>query len=199
MKDFSAKEMRREYRGVLRVTAWTFSAVLVAASLAGAILISTGADRKDVVTAAWLLGIGCLGAAGWFLVLTDRRRLIRKTPFGQDAARIGETEEVLDQIDESADAFCDDRGAFVLTRDFLLIRYLSPCRLDPQRVCMAPLPKRAIRAVLTQPENDREEPEKRLVTVLTEDGRSREFRCFSHQDLDALAAWVRKAPENERR
>ena len=132
-------------------------------------------------------------------MLTDRRRLIRKTPFGQDAARIGDTEKVLDQIDESAAAFFDDRGAFVLTRDFLLIRYLSPCRLDPQRVCMTALPRSAIRAVLTQPENDREEPEKRLVTVLTDDGCSREFYCYLHQDLDALAAWVREGCKNERR
>ena len=197
MKDFSLKEMQREYRGVLRVTAWAFSAVLITASLAGAILISRGADRQVILTAAMLLGIVCLGAAGWFLVLTDRRRLMQKTPFGQAAARMGDTEEILRQIDASAEALFDDRGAFILTEDWLLIRYLSPCRLDPQRVCMAMAKRSSLRAVLTQPEKTGEE--RILVTVLTVDGGSREFFCYNRQDLDALAAWMRKAQENIRR
>jgi len=191
MKDFSVRQMRSEYRGVLRLIVGAFVSVLLAASLMGALLAARHAESAVMLTSGALLLVLCLAALGAYLILSDEKHLIRRTPFGQALTRLGDARSVMREIDQSAMQRCERRGAYALLKDWLIIYRLDGWRMDRRRVCACPVPRGSIRAILVLPERNPDDPQERRVLVTGDNGVQYSFSCFQQQDVDALRNWMR--------
>ena len=129
---------------------------------------------------------------GLHLVLTDEKRLLRKTPFGQWLSALGKPEEIMRKIDASAEKRYDRFISFALLSDWLIIYYPCGWKYDLKRVCALPIPREAIRAAEALPEYSAQEPEKKRVRLMCEDGGKNEFSLYRQQEWDALREWLKE-------
>ena len=191
MKDFSARQMRREYGGVLK-NCWVGAVVwLLAGAFAGAVAVSRHAEEKQLLLLTGVFLVPPVLCLGLYLIFSDIRRLRKKTPYGQALRALGDPEEVQAEIDMSAQAQCTDYGSFILLKDFLIMRYVNGWRLDPRRVCARPFRRADIQAAQILPGRNERDPEEKRIQLIVKD-EPFEFVCYQLQDWEALRDWLKE-------
>ncbi|MBR3018552.1 MAG: hypothetical protein IKH57_15985 [Clostridia bacterium] len=192
MKTFCVREMRREYVGVTRLyTASTVIFLLFFAFL-GIGMHVRQTDMRYRILLIGLVFFTVLEFLGLHLILTDEKRLLRKTPFGLSLSRLGKPEEIMQQIDGSAEKRYDRFISFALMKDWLMIYYACGWKYDAKRVCALPIPLQAIQRAEILPEYSAQDPERKSVRLICEDGRNYEFYLYRQQEWDALREWLKE-------
>ena len=190
--------MRREYGGILRAVLGGFVAFMLSGTAMGAILIVKKADSRSVLTALGILLFVLLFFLALYLIVSDEKRLVRSTPYGQALERLGDPRGCMAAIDQSARERFEEHGSFVLTKDWLIVRYARGWRLDPRRVCAQPIPRAAVKTIRVSSGDRPRDPQERRVIVAWAGG-CQAFSCFQQQDLEALKNWMaeREAARHE--
>ena len=196
MKDFSAREMRREYRGVFRLLMSVFTALMLCCAVLGAILAAKGASENVLLIATGLMVALALCVLGLYLIISDPKRLLQKTPYGQALARLGDPVKMMDEIDRDAEKRCEPYGNFTLLNRWLILYLPDGWRFEPKRPCARPLKRESIRVVHVLPPENPYDPQEFRVSLLC-GSEQYEFPCFQRQDLDALRAWIGETEEEK--
>ncbi|MBR5109378.1 MAG: hypothetical protein IK099_04215 [Clostridia bacterium] len=192
MKRFCVREMRREYIGVTRLYVASTVIFLLLFAFMG---VGMYVRQTDMRFRILLMGLDLFTVFAFFglhLVLTDEKRLLRKTPFGQSVSALGNPEETMHEIDGSAEKRCERFISFALLNDWLIIYYMNGWKYDAKRVCALPIPRGAIRRADILPEYSAQDPERKSVRLLCEDGGTRGFYLYRQQEWDALHIWLKE-------
>ena len=191
MEGFCRRQMRKEYRGVLNLLVYLIVLLLLLTAVYGAFVIAFPDQRAErMLLIAAVSGVAVLFCAGLYLVFTDTKRLLRKTPFGLALTRLGDPEALMVQIDESAKKRLERLGPLALLSDWLILHYPSPTRLDPLRSCAVPIRRESVARLRLYPEHDPDDPQKRHIALETRDGAVYDFYVFQQSALDALRDWL---------
>lgn len=194
MKDFSVREMRREYRGVFRLLLGVFTVLMLCCAMLGAILTAKGAAEKTLLIASGGMGALTLVFLGVYLILSDPKRLMKKTPYGQALIRLGDPEKLMARIDEDARKRYEPHGSFTLLGRYLILYLPNGWYYEPKRLCACPLPRDGIGAVHALPPDNPYDPQEFRVCLTCTDAQY-VIRCYQKQDLDALRAWIGEMEE----
>ena len=191
MKGYSLRRMRKEYGGVLRLLLMGFSALMLSSALSGAVLKACHAGEKTIVTAALLSLIAAALCLGAYLIVSDEKRLLRKTAYGRALARLGDAEALMREIDREAGTSCEEYGSFALLHSWLMVYYPDRSPIDPYRVCCRPIPRKAVRFIGVVRQDGQRGAEERTVRISCEMGQF-DFPFRQTRDLDALRRWMEK-------
>lgn len=190
MKGFCVRQMRREYRGALRLCVMTTVCVLLLFAFLGVGLHVKQAAEKYRLLLIGLNPAAMLAFFGVYLILTDEKNLLRKTPFGQALRALGEPREVMRRIDESAGKRWEDYGSFTLLDGWLILYYADGWKYERQRTCALPISRNNIRGAEILSEYDPNDPERRAVRLILGDGTSRDFSVYQQRNLQILREWL---------
>ncbi len=189
MKQFCLRQMRREYRGVLRSCTGTAIVFLLCLGFMGAI----SAVNHVPLKAIWaLIGIEAfvgLVSLGLYMIFSDEKWLLKKTPFGQALYSLGKPREVMRDIDRAAEAFYEHHGSFILLRGWLVLLLPDGWRLEPYRMTAYPIRRGDIREIRLLNDTAPDDPEERHV-LLTCSAGTEDFYLYQQQDVDALRNWM---------
>ena len=140
MDRFCIRQMRKEYRGVIKACCASAVVLLLAGACLGAVAQARHADSRALIL---LLGVQLfivISLLGMYLILSDEKRLIRQTPFGRSLQRLGDPERLIADIDKSARKGLERHGAYTLTQDWLILEYPCAWRWSlcgkPQCLCL---------------------------------------------------------------
>lgn len=194
MKDFSAREMRREYRGVFRLLLGIFTVLMLCCAMLGAVLTAKGASESILLIASGIMIALTLGMLGLYLIISDPRRLLGKTPYGQALARLGDAKEMMEAIDRDAEKRCEPHGRFTLLAQWLILYQPHGWYFEPKRQCALPIARQSIDAVHALPPDNPYDPQEFRVCLSCGEEQY-VFRCYQKQDLDALRAWIGEMEE----
>lgn len=190
MRGYAIRQMRKEYRGVLR--AWIGGAVilLMMTALFGAFLYKAQdvEMRLKLVFTGMLLLIVLLCFAG-YLITSDEKWLLRHTPFGQALNRHGDPAEVMKAIDQSAQELYDSHGRFTLLKDWLILEYPCWWRWEPYRSCALPIPRSSIEGIRLLPEKNPDDPQEMCIQIVS-GGETHVIYVYQQQDVTALRVWM---------
>ena len=192
MKQFCVREMRREYVGVTRLYVASTVIFLLLFAFLGIGMHIRQAEMRFRLLLIGLNGFTALAVLGLHLVLTDEKRLIRKTPFGQALSALGDPEEIARRIDANAEKRYERFLSFALLHDWLIIYYASGWKYDAKRVCALPIPREAIRAAEILPEYSPRDTERIRARIIYGEGVNHEFYLYRRQEWDALRAWIKE-------
>lgn len=122
MRDFSLRQMRREYaRESKRIKTLLLSAFAAAVIFFWIVYIQKGEHTAaDVWLFAWLPVAVCGLVAGLFLVLTGESWLLRRTPYGRALSRLGDAREIARRIDKEAEK-AEPHDALLLLEHYLIL------------------------------------------------------------------------------
>ena len=187
MAGYSLRQMRREYRAVIRLPVMGLVALLLSSALLGA----WGATVRDdlsqsrrvlfAVAAALCLGLLC---AGLYLVFSDEKWLLRHTAYGRTLARLGDAKGLIRQIDDEALRADYDRS-FALFGHWLVLYLPHRTRLEPRGFQALPVPRGDVRGMAVRPIKDGEYE----MTVLTRQG-DYTLALWDRQELEAMRRWI---------
>lgn len=189
MKDFCLRRMRKEYQGMLRTCTGTAVVLLLCFALLGAVSIALHVPTEQLLL---LLGIGlvvlmmCFGA---YLILSDPKWLLKKTPFGRALCALGEPGALMAEIDQAAEAFFEHHGSFILLRGWLVLLLPDGWAMEPYRLGGCPIRRGSVREILLLPDSDPNDPQERHVRFVWTEG-TEQFYVYQQQDLDALRGWM---------
>lgn len=189
MRDFSVRQMRREYGGVLKNCLACAVLWLLGGASTGAMAVARHADEKSLLLITGVCLVPPLLCLGLYLIFSDFKWLVKKTPFGQALKTLGDPKGVSEEIDQSALNQYVDCGGFILLKSFLIVKYVSGWRLDPRRVCARPFRKAGIQAAHLIPDQNKDDPEKRHIQISVK-GEPYDFYCWQQQDWEALKEWL---------
>ena len=192
MTGFCVREMRKEYRGVSRLYAGTALLFLATFACLSVIMRVRDADIRfrwlliglDLVVVLCLLGVHFL--------LTDERNLLKKTPFGDAVCALGESWDVMRQIDESAMKRFELYPSFALTEDWLILFYPNGWKYEPRRVCARPIRKKDICSTEFIPEGPLDGSGRMLIRLNCSSGASCAFYIYQRKELENLRVWLRE-------
>ena len=193
MKSICVQEMRREHKGAWGPLLFVGVAFLMLTSVFGALLIVRDKSGANSQGALLFIGLGlaafiiCLGL---YLVQTDTKRLIRKTPFGQALSRLGNPEQILAEIDTSALTYHETLGPLTLLDGWMLLHYPNGVWNDPMRWCAMPIRRSDIGQIQLLPDKNSDDPEERHLILKTRDGEIYDFYVFQQSALTILNAWL---------
>lgn len=189
MTGYSERQMRREYRAVLRFPAVCAVLTLLAAAVFGAWGVASGDGGKwhealMVCGVALCLCLACLGA---YLLLSDKKWLLRHTLFGRALQAFdGGAAKLAPQLDDEARRRMRYEGNhFDLTENWLILYQRRPIRLDPRRVCAYPIPKEDVQGVSLRQNQGRE----KALTLRTRRGQF-SFSVWDQKEYVAILAWI---------
>ena len=191
MKDFCVKQMRREYRGVLRICIGLPLYLFVVFAVFEVIFVAKQVDTKAILTLIGAEVFIALLFLGAYFVLSDVNWLLKKTPFGQSLYYLGNPEEVMADIDQAAEAFCEHHGSFILLRDWMILLLPDGWNLEPYRVSGCPIRRGDIQALRLLPDTDPAEPEEKHIQITWSEG-TEDFYTYHQEDLDALRTWMQE-------
>ena len=189
MKNFSLRQMRREYRVVLH--SFTSMAVvwLLLMAVFGAIMAAQHVEEKMLLMMAGINIAVVLALLGAYLVFSDAKWLLKKTPYGQALYSLGDPRQVMAEIDRDAEALCEHHGSFILLRNWLVLILPNVWNLEPYRMCAYPIRQRDITEIRLLSETNPDDPEERHIQLTCSEG-IRDFYIYQQQDLDALRQWM---------
>ena len=98
MDRFCIRQMRKEYRGAVRVGYGFAVALLLTCAVLGAVARAKHPDSWVFVLFLGAQAFIVMAMIGLYLILTDDKRPIRVTPFGQALSRLGDPEELIGEI-----------------------------------------------------------------------------------------------------
>ena len=197
MKDFAIRQMRKEYRGVLRFLIGSAVVILLMASFIGALLYTEkGAEMQRKWTLSGLLLIMALLCFACYLIVSDTGWLLRHTPFGRSIQMLGEPEAVLKDIDRSAQAMYDPHGVFTLLKDWLILQYPCRWRWEPCRSCALPVNRSGIESIRVLPERNPRDPQEIQIEIIC-NGESHVICVYQQQSVTALRNWMGKGIQND--
>ncbi len=191
MKNFSLRQMKREYRGVLRSCTGTAVLWLLITAIFGAIMAVRHVEEKILLLMAGANMAVILLLLGMYLVFSDTKWLLKKTPFGQALYSLGDPEKIMAEIDRDAEALCEHHGSFILLRNWLVLILPNGWKLEPYRMCAYPIRQREITVIRLLSENNPNDPEERHIQITCTEG-TEEFYVYQQQDLDALREWMER-------
>ena len=148
MRDFSMRQMRREYAGTLRtVRVLLLSSFGAVMTLCWVIYIGKGAHTPaDVGTFSLIPLAAFLILIGLYLVLSSPGRMLRRTAYGRSLMALGDPRQLMRQIDEEArDA--EPFASAVPLKSWLILFCLEHPPRGRSRVCARPVPVKSIAAV----------------------------------------------------
>ena len=189
MKSFSLRQMRREYRGMLRSCTGMAIIWLLAMAVFGAVMASQHVEAKKLTLLLGLNAAVVLALLGAYLILSDAKWLLKKTPYGQALYSLGEPEKIMAEIDRDAEAFCEHHGSFILLRNWLVLIVPNGWNLEPYRMCAYPIRQRDITEIRLLSEVNPNDPEERHIQLTCAEG-SQDFYVYQQQDMDALREWM---------
>lgn len=188
---FCIRQMRREYRGALKSCWGTAVLLLLISAFFGAVLMSKHVEKRSVLLFLGIFFVLIAALFALYLILSDEKRLIRQTPFGQELLALGEPEKIMSEIDQSARAFYEPHGKFTLLKDWMIVEYPCWWRWEPYRQCARPIPRQAIKGIRFLNDENPDDPEERHIQVLT-DHDPVDLYLFQEQDAEALKAWMKE-------
>ena len=191
MKNFSLRQMRREYRAVLR--SFTSMAVvwLLLMAVFGAIMAAQHVEVKTLLLMAGINIAVVMALLGAYLVFSDAKWLLKKTPYGQALYSLGDPYQIMAEIDRDADAFYEHHGSFILLRNWLVLILPNGWNPEPYRMCAYPIRQREITEIRLLSETNPDDPEERHIQIACAEG-TEEFCVYQQQDLDALREWMER-------
>lgn len=196
MKDFSAWEMRREYRGAFRMLLGVFTVLMICCAIFGAILMKKGTSQSILLIACGVMAALALSFLGLYLVLSDPGKLLQKTTYGQALTRLGEARKIMEEIDRDALKRFERHGCFTLMNHWLILYLPNGWYFEPKRQCACPLPRRSVDAVYALPPDNPYDPQEFRICIAC--GKDQYvIRCYQRQDLDALRAWAGEMEETQ--
>ena len=191
MKSFSLRQMKREYRGLLRSLTGTAVLWLLITAIFGAIMAVRHVEEKVLLLTVGANVAVMLLLLGAYLVLSDTKWLLKKTPFGQALYSLGDPEKIMAEIDRDAEALCEHHGSFILLRNWLVLILPNGWKLEPYRMCAYPIRQGEIMEIRLLSENNPNDPEERHVQITCTEG-TEDFFIYQQQDLDALREWMER-------
>ncbi len=183
--------MRREYRGMLRSCTGTAIVWLLIMAVFGAIMAAQHVEAKKLALLAGVNIAMVLLLLGVYLILSDVKWLLKKTPYGQALYSLGDPEKIMAEIDRDAEALCEHHGSFILLRNWLVLVLPGGWNLEPFRMCAYPIRQREITEIRLLSDTDPDDPEKRHIQITCQDG-TEDFYVYQQQDLDALREWMER-------
>ena len=198
MKSFSLRQMRREYRGVLRSCAGTAVVWLLVMAVFGAIMAARHVEAKKLMLLAGMNIAIVLALLGAYLIFSDAKWLMKRTPFGKALYSLGDPEKIMAEIDRGAEALCEHHGSFILLRGWLVLILPNGWNLEPYRMCAYPIRQREITEIRLLSETNANDPEERHIRLTCAEG-AQDFYVYQQQDMDALREWMERGgqPFNE--
>ena len=190
MTGFCAREMRKEYRGVMRLYAGSAMLFLLAFACLSLVMRSREADIRLRLLLIGLDVVVVLALLGLHLILTDEKNLIKKTPFGVSLRDLGEAREIMRQIDESVKRRFDLYPSFALTDGWMIVFYSRGWKYEPRRVCARPIPKKDIRTAEILPEDQRVDSGRMRFRLTLCDGSACDLYLYQRQELEDLRDWL---------
>ena len=188
MQPYSLRQMRKEYRGVLKACIGGVVMLLLLGAIFGAVTLAQHNRAGWIFLGLMLAGVmACLGC---YLIFSDEKWLLKKTPFGQCLAELGDARDVMRSIDESARKQCDSFGNMTLLADWLMLEYPLWWHWEPYRFCVVPIRRDGIQAARLLQEKNPDDPEERHIQIAADD-QTYDLYLYSAQTLDALRAWLR--------
>ena len=191
MKSFSLRQMRREYRGMLRSCTGTALYWLLIAAIFGAIMAVKHVETRILLFMAGIDTAVVLLLLGAYFVFSDTKWLLKKTPFGRALSSLGAPEEIMAEIDRDAEALCEHHGSFILLRNWLVLILPNGWRLEPYRMCAYPIRQSEITEIRLLSEDNPDDPEERHLRLTCTEG-AEKFYVYQQQDLDALREWMER-------
>ena len=191
MKNFSLRQMKREYRGMLRSCTGMAVVWLLVMAVFGAIMAAQHEEAKKLTVLAGVNVAIVLALLGAYLVFSDTKWLLKKTPYGQALYSLGDPEEIMAEIDRDAEALCEHHGSFILLRNWLVLILPHGWSLEPYRMCAYPIRQREITEIRLLSEINPNDPEERHIQLTCAEG-TQDFFVYQQQDLDALREWMER-------
>ena len=191
MKNFSLRQMKREYRGVLRSCTGMAVVWLLIMAVFGAIMAAQHVDAKKLTLLAGVNVAIVLALLGAYLVFSDTKWLLKKTPYGQALYSLGDPEKIMAEIDRDAEALCEHHGSFILLRNWLVLILPHGWNLEPYRMCAYPIRQREITKIRLLSETNPNDPEERHIQLTCAE-ETQDFYVYQQQDLDALREWMER-------
>lgn len=191
MKNFSLRQMKREYRGVLRSCTGMAVVWLLLMAVFGAIMAAQHVEAKKLTLLAGVNVAIALALLGAYLVFSDTKWLLKKTPYGQALYSLGDPEKIMAEIDRDAEALCEHHGSFILLRNWLVLILPNGWNLEPYRMCAYPIRQRDITEIRLLSEINPKDPEERHIQLTCAEG-TQDFFVYQQQDMDALREWMEK-------
>ena len=130
-----------------------------------------------------------LSFLGLYLIVSDPRKLLQKTPYGQALTRLGDPVALMAEIDREALRQCEQHGSFTLLNRWLVLYQPNGWYYEPKRQCAIPLPRERIGAVHALPPDNPYDPQEFRVCLVC-GSEQYVFRCYQKQDLNALISWI---------
>lgn len=195
MKQFCLRQMRREYRGMLRTCVGTAIVFMLCFALLGAISAVKHVEMKFVLI---LIGIDlfiALISLGAYLILSDPKWLLKKTPFGRALYTLGDPAAVMADIDRAAEDFYEHHGSFILLRGWLILLLPDGWQMEPYRMSGYPIQRGEIQEIRLLPDTSPADPEERHVRLTCSAG-TEDFYLYQQQDLDALRVWMEEGGQS---
>ena len=189
MKGFSLRQMRKEYGGALRLCVGVMVSLWLAGACFGALFSAMHTEFPTALAALGVLLAASLGNLGVYLILSDEKRLIRKTPYGWALATLGDPKEIMEKIDQDALRRCEYHGSFTLLQNWLILQVPFGWRFEPRRVCALPIPRSSIQSIKVLGERNTGDPEERRLRLISSRD-TYEFFSFQQQDVDDLRRWM---------
>ena len=181
--------MKREYRGVLRSCTGMAVVWLLIMAVFGAIMAARHVDAKKLTLLAGVNVAIVLALLGAYLVFSDTKWLLKKTPYGQALYSLGDPEKIMAEIDRDAEAFYEHHGSFILLRNWLVLILPGGWNLEPYRMRAYPIRQRDITEIRLLSEVNPNDPEERHIQLACAEG-VQDFYVYQQQDMDALRAWM---------
>ena len=191
MKNFSLRQMKREYRGMLRSCTGMAVVWLLVMAVFGAIMAAQHEEAKKLTVLAGVNVAIVLALLGAYLVFSDTKWLLKKTPYGQALYSLGDPEEIMAEIDRDAEALCEHHGSFILLRNWLVLILPHGWSLEPYRMCAYPIRQRESTEIRLLSEINPNDPEERHIQLTCAEG-TQDFFVYQQQDLDALREWMER-------
>lgn len=191
MKNFSLRQMKREYRGLLRSCTGMAVVWLLIMAVFGAIMAAQHVEAKKLTLLAGVNVAIMLALLGAYLIFSDTKWLLKKTPYGQALYSLGDPEEIMAEIDRDAEALCEHHGSFILLRNWLVLILPNGWSLEPYRMCAYPIRQREITEIRLLSEINPNDPEERHIQLTCAEG-IQDFFVYQQQDLDALREWLER-------
>lgn len=190
MDRFCIRQMRKEYRGVVLACCVSAVALLLLSAILGAIVRSKHPESRAFVMLLGVQAFIAAAMAGLYLILTDGKRLIRQTPFGQALIRMGDAEQLIRDIDQSARKRMERHGAFTLLQDWLILEYACPWRWEQKRTVARPVRRDQVLGVRTVSGKNPRDPEERRLQIILSDETVFDLYLYQQQDMTALMSWL---------
>ncbi len=190
MQSYSITRMRAQCRTLFRPLIVLAVADLLFASLFGALwnVMDAGEDRTSLIFAGVMLALFLL-EIGIYLVVSDKKWMLRHTLYGKILASLGNAEELAAEIDKEARRMAYEGRQFALLENWLMLYHRSfRSAWGTGAVETIPIRKNQVRRIIWEKESA-EENTAYLVCVFTANDLHFTVSAEERADIQALRQW----------